>query len=201
MCKSWWCFLVPLKSVLSCRKFCLLGPCSCFILSCGNSPLMQVHHWDVCGERQQNKDKQQRETWKFHMLGSLSWFEVISRGCSVLIILVYLLLLLKYWMCTVFPSQQRSCGWRDLSVSRGFFVGFLFCHGQMINSWINCARGWASCITQADLGFRLGQSHLEEKKSGKKKQTESFARLESSPLTVCPPCLEGSLSLCSVTLG
>lgn len=170
--------------MLSSRKFCPLGPCSCFSLTSGNSPsfCVFIHLWDVRGERQQNKDKQRREAWKFHMLGSLSWFEVLSRGCSVFIILVYLLLLLKYWMCAVFPSQQRSHGWRGLSVSGVFFfVLFSFCHGQMINNWINCARGWASCITQAHLGFRLGQSHLEEKKSGTKGRQKALHSLNHLP--------------------
>lgn len=65
-------------------------------------------------------------------------------------------------------SQPAKVSWMERSFCKWGFFCFLFCHGQMINNWINCARGWASCITQAHLGFRLGQSHLEEKNQTQK---------------------------------
>lgn len=102
------------------------------------------------------------------MLGSLPWFEVVSRGCSVFIILVYLLLLLKYWMCAAFPSQQRSCGWRGLSVSGVFRLVFFF----VMDKWLT-AESIVPEVEQAVshrliLGSGWGKVIWEKKNQAKK---------------------------------
>lgn len=119
--------------------------------------------------------------------GSLLWFAVKPRGCSVITISASLFCCWNTSCVTAFASQQRSC------LCRGLFRKWSFGGFFVMVKWLT-AKSIASKVEQAvshrhSLGSVWGKV-IWNKKIRPKRQTKSFAQPKPSPNSLFSKAVE-----------